>query len=285
MGVLYILDEPSIGLHQRDNDRLIATLVRLRDLGQHAARRRARRGDDPVGGLGHRHRPGGGGARRAAHPLRPARRSCSRTIGRSRRPTCAATRSCRCRSGVATASGDAIVVRGARENNLKSIDVAFPLGKFVAVTGVSGSGKSSLVTQILHPGPGPAHLGLARAGRQARPDRGDRPDRQGDRDRPVADRPHAALQPGDLHRAVVAAARAAGGRAGVAPARLQAGALQLQRQGRPLRGVRGRGHRADRDALPARRVRRRARSARASATTARRSRSTTRARTSPRSSR
>ena len=92
---------------------------------------------------------------------------------------------------------------GRRQNNLKDIDVAFPLGLFVCVTGVSGSGKSSLVSDILRerPGPRPERRPIAEPG-GARPDRGRRPARQDHRHRPVADRPDAAVEPGDLHQAV-----------------------------------------------------------------------------------
>jgi excinuclease ABC subunit A len=150
MGVLYILDEPSIGLHQRDNDRLIATLVRLRDLGntlivvEHDEE--TIRSADWVIDIG----PGAGehggelihsgplddllhnGKSITAAYLRGDR---TVPVPRRRRP----------------GSGSWLTVRGARENNLRGIDVAFPLGRFVAVTGVSGSGKSSLVSQILYP--------------------------------------------------------------------------------------------------------------------------------------
>jgi excinuclease ABC subunit A len=150
MGVLYILDEPSIGLHQRDNDRLIGTLVRLRDLGntllvvehdedtiRHA---------DWVIDIG---RAAGEHGGRLIHSgplddLLTNRRSITGAYlrGEKRVPVPKRRRNGR---------REAITVRGARENNLQGIDVAFPLGRFVAVTGVSGSGKSSLVTQILHP--------------------------------------------------------------------------------------------------------------------------------------
>jgi excinuclease ABC subunit A len=150
MGVLYILDEPSIGLHQRDNARLIATLVRLRDLGntllvvEHDEE--TIRSADWVIDIGPAAGEHGG---RLIHsgPL-------PELLGNHRSVTAAYLRGDkvvpvpeRRRNG----KGEAIVVRGARENNLKAIDVAFPLGRFVAVTGVSGSGKSSLVTQVLHP--------------------------------------------------------------------------------------------------------------------------------------
>ncbi len=154
MGVLYILDEPSIGLHQRDNDRLIATLVRLRDLGNTLLvvehdEETIRAADwvidigPAAGEHGGRLIHSGSLDEPAREPAIDHRRLPARGEGRAgpeappEWPRCG--------------RGDAIVVRGARENNLKSIDVAFPLGKFVAVTGVSGSGKSSLVTQILHP--------------------------------------------------------------------------------------------------------------------------------------
>ena len=102
-----------------------------------------------------------------------------------------------------------------------------------------------------------------------------------DRHRPVADRPHAALQPGDLHRRLHADPRLVRPAARSQGARLQARPLLVQRQGRPLRGLPGRRRHQDRDALPARRLRRRATSARASATTARRWRSSTAASRSP----
>ena len=154
MGVLYILDEPSIGLHQRDNARLIATLVRLRDLGntllvvehdedtiRHA---------DWVVDIGPAAGEHGG---RLIHSgtlggLLENRRSITGAYLHGEKVVPVPRRR---RNGRPNGRGDALVVRGARENNLQSIDVAFPLGKFIAVTGVSGSGKSSLVTQILHP--------------------------------------------------------------------------------------------------------------------------------------
>jgi excinuclease ABC subunit A len=150
MGVLYILDEPSIGLHQRDNARLIATLERLRDLGntllvvEHDED--TIRAADWVIDIGPAAGEHGG---RLIHSgplpeLLESRRSITAAYLRGDRSVAVPpTR----RNG----RGDALVVRGARENNLKGIDVDFPLGRFVAVTGVSGSGKSSLVTQILHP--------------------------------------------------------------------------------------------------------------------------------------
>jgi excinuclease ABC subunit A len=150
MGVLYILDEPSIGLHQRDNARLIATLVRLRDLGntllvvEHDEE--TIRSADWVIDIGPAAGEHGG---RLIHSgplpeLLENHRSITAAYLRGDRAVPVPQRR---RNG----KGEAIVVRGARENNLKAIDVAFPLGRFVAVTGVSGSGKSSLVTQILHP--------------------------------------------------------------------------------------------------------------------------------------
>ena len=150
MGVLYILDEPSIGLHQRDNDRLIATLVRLRDLGntllvvehdedtiRHA---------DWVIDIGPRAGEHGGELIHSGslEGLLGSERSITGAYLRGERFIPVPTRR---RPG----SGEWLTITGARENNLRGIDVGFPLGQFVAVTGVSGSGKSSLVTQILYP--------------------------------------------------------------------------------------------------------------------------------------
>ncbi len=150
MGVLYILDEPSIGLHQRDNARLIATLVRLRDLGntlivvEHDEE--TIRSADWVIDIG----PGAGehgGELIHSGPLDEllhSQRSITAAYLRGDRSVAVPAQRRR-------GSGSWLTVRGARENNLRGIDVAFPLGRFVAVTGVSGSGKSSLVTQILYP--------------------------------------------------------------------------------------------------------------------------------------
>ncbi len=150
MGVLYILDEPSIGLHQRDNARLIATLVRLRDLGntlivvEHDEE--TIRSADWVIDIGPRAGEHGGELIHSGplEDLLATDRSITAAYLRGDRSVAVPSRR---RSG----SGKWLTVRGARENNLRGITVPFPLGRFVAVTGVSGSGKSSLVSQILYP--------------------------------------------------------------------------------------------------------------------------------------
>src|SRR5690606_33510 len=149
MGVLYMLDEPSIGLHQRDNNRLIKTLERLRDIGntlivvEHDED--TMRAADWIVDIG----PGAGehGGHIVAEGPMDRIMTAEGSItgdflsGRRQIPIPEKRRA---------GNGKALVLSGARESNLKDVTVEFPLGKFICVTGVSGSGKSSLITDTLH---------------------------------------------------------------------------------------------------------------------------------------
>jgi len=148
VGVMYVLDEPSIGLHQRDNEKLIATLDRLRDLGNTVIVVEHDEGTmmaaDHLVDLGPGAGEHGGYVISAGTPAEVAKDAASLTgqyLSGKRKIELPEER--RSPSGV-------LLVRGAREHNLKGIDVAVPLGVFCCVTGVSGSGKSTLVNETLH---------------------------------------------------------------------------------------------------------------------------------------
>ncbi len=151
VGVLYILDEPSIGLHQRDNEKLLATLRRLTDLGNtllvvehdedtmYAA--------DHIIDIG----PGAGiygGELVAQGTVEDIKKDPRSITGQY----LSGTKKIEVPRIRRTGNGKTISIKGARENNLKNIDVDIPLGKFICVTGVSGSGKSSLINEILYKG-------------------------------------------------------------------------------------------------------------------------------------
>ena len=150
MGVLYILDEPSIGLHQRDNERLIATLEHLRDLGNTVVvvehDEDTIRSADYVVDMG----PGagelGGEVVAAGTPkqIMKAKRSLTaQYLSGAKKISVPSSRRHPDRGN--------IVLKGARENNLKNVSISIPLGTFTLITGVSGSGKSSLITDTLAP--------------------------------------------------------------------------------------------------------------------------------------
>jgi len=238
-GVLYVLDEPSIGLHQRDNRKLLSTLARLRDMGNTVVvvehDEDTIRTADYVIDLG----PGAGDlggevifqgapgvlARNGHGSLTGAYLSGHRRIEAPARRR--------------TARQGELVIRGARANNLKDIDVKIPL---------AGQRHPVQVARA-------SALQGRRRARRACAHRGHEPHRQGHRDRPVAHRPHAAIESRHVHRPLHVHSRAVRDGARGPGARLQARALLVQREGRALRGVPGRwGHR-HRDALPAQRVR------------------------------
>ena len=225
-GVMYVLDEPSIGLHQRDNDRLIGTLQAPARHRQQRDRGRARRGHDPRRRPRDRHGPGRRRARRprdgaghattqvrgqpriADRPV-PVGRAADRGAGAPHAPGCrwcakpafdegkkasrfppspaAERRAAREAAHLATQSAlQEIRVVGASGNNLKNVSVAFPVGLLTCVTGVSGSGKSTLVNDTLYAAVARTLYRAHDEPARARGDRRHRVFRQGHQRRPVA---------------------------------------------------------------------------------------------------
>ena len=253
-GVLYVLDEPSIGLHQRDNDRLLETLKRLRDLGNTVIvvehDEDAIRHADHIVDLG----PGAGvhGGHIVAQGTLEDILSCEDSLtGQyltgARRIEVPHTR----RRG----NGHKLTVHGARANNLRDVTAAIPLGTFVCITGLSGSGKSSLVVDTLYPaaartlngarviaGPHDKVTGLEMCDKVVEIDQG-----------PIGRTPRS--NPATYTGAFTQIRDWFAGLPEVRRTRLQARPVQLQRQGRALREVPGRRADQDRDALPARRLR------------------------------
>ena len=279
--MLYVLDEPSIGLHQRDNERLLDTLKHLRDLGNTVIV--VEHDEDailtadyvvdigPAAGIHGGHVIAQGTPRDImANPNSITGKYLSGELEIATPPARRQPKKNR-----------RIRVVGARGNNLKNVTADIPIGIFTAVTGVSGGGKSTFLIETLFKAASRRIMGS-----REHPADHDRVEGLEFLDKVIdidqsPDRPHAALQPGHLYRRLHADPRLVRQSAGIQGARLPARPLLLQRQGRALRGLPGRRRHQDRDALPARRATSPATSATASATTARRSTCCSRASRSP----
>jgi excinuclease ABC subunit A len=149
MGMLYVLDEPSIGLHPKDNVKMIATLESLRDIGNTVIV--VEHDEDTIRAADHIVEMGPGpGVHGGTVVVQGRFQDLLRCRVSPTGQYLSGRRSIATPGKRRRGSGKALVVRGARENNLKSVDVAFPLGVLVAITGASGSGKSTLVNEILY---------------------------------------------------------------------------------------------------------------------------------------
>ena len=254
VGTLYVLDEPSIGLHSRDNLRLIAILRQLRDQGntvlvvEHDA--------DMIKVADHIVDLGLGAGEQGGRVV------FSGTLdGLMQEPRSLTSKYLRQELAIPVpttrrrGTGQKIKLTGASEHNLKNVDIAIPLNALTCVTGVSGSGKSTLVHDVLYAaikrakGGWDKRVGTFAHARRRRVHHRRRARRSG------ADRPHAAVQPGHLPQGVRSDPRAVRGDQGRAIARADGEPFLVQRPGRPLRGVPGRGRSARRDAVPRRRLR------------------------------
>ena len=253
VGVLYILDEPSIGLHQRDNAKLIQTLERLRDLGNTVIvvehDEGTMRSADHLVDLGPGAGEHGGHVISEGTPKQveadPASLTGQYLAGQRQIEIPEKRREPR---------GE-LLVKGARQHNLKKIDVPIPLGVFCCVTGVSGSGKSTLINETLYPAvANRLHQAKLRPGTHDRIDGIEQVDKIINIDQsPIGRTPQ--VESGDLHQRLRPHPPALRPDPRGAGARLQARPVQLQRQGRALRGLPRRWPDQDRDALPARRLR------------------------------
>src|SRR6185437_16746266 len=148
MGMLYVLDEPSIGLHPKDNVKMIATLQSLRDIGNTVIV--VEHDEDTIRAADHIVEMGPGpGVHGGTVVVQGTIAELLRCRASPTGQFLSGKRSIAMPSRRRTGNGMALTIRGARENNLKDVDVSVPLGKLVAITGASGSGKSTLVNEIL----------------------------------------------------------------------------------------------------------------------------------------
>ena len=248
VGVLYVLDEPSIGLHQRDNQRLIETLVRMRDLGNTVLV--VEHDEDSMKVADHIVDIGPGAGEHGGtivhsgtykQLLKNKESITGQYLSGKRSIPVPGTR----RPG----NGNVVTVVGAEENNLQDVSVEFPLGKFVCVTGVSGSGKSTLVNEILlrslmqriytskvPPGLHKRFEGMEQLDKVIAIDQS-----------PIG---RTLVRTRDLHGSLRPHSQAVRPNQRGQHSWLPAGPVQLQREGRTLRGLPGRRHDQDRDALP-----------------------------------